>query len=191
VAKRQISERDENRLTWFFSIGQAEFFRSPSGAMLARAEERSFDSKGQRIPRKEPGVHYIKITEDRYESVVYEPELQVLSMFGWVSRRMRAIEQSDPTAAAVLERYYGDIGARWGKLVSIYPLTKSGRSMLRNSSNQFDLSAEARIGIEVELQKVQANDTRARKIRKMQDEAERMLVDAWTAWRLSGLKKAA
>lgn len=178
--------RDEMDLEWFFGDGQTEFFRSTQGAMWERHGSLRWDSRGLEIPRPDDG-NYMYVRKTAGTAPSYEPTLQVLHRFGKVSRRLR---QVDAAGVTVLGTYYGDSGARWGReavgrLFCLFPLTPTGRAFLRSDARKvrLEIRPDEAIGAEVHLQAVQPNDIRRRRLAKMREEAEGMLMAAWGAWK--------
>ncbi len=206
-----ISIRDQADLTWYFGDGMSEFFRSPSGAMLERQENLAFDSEGRRIPilpfvrihmtyvSRGEEIHYTAPGYDNNAMMVrkesfepsYTPSLESLSRFAKVSRKLRCM---DEVSCRTMEAYYGDVGARWGRelvgrLFAIYPLTKTGRSMIAAVRAKFESSDEIRddevIATEADLQTRQPNDIRRKKLEKVRDEADDLLISAHQAWKVA------
>ena len=90
----------------------------------------------------------------------------------------------------VLEAFFGDVGARCGstrntRMMSIYPLTLSGRKLLKMTYNaQVDLSDHERLGVQAELERMPGQSKLRRKLllRKADVEAIAMLREAGRVW---------
>lgn len=128
-------------LSWFYAKGVTAFERSTSGPMLERAEQfyiprpvaPPWGPEGPRGPQVSA-----QPTRETKGSQASEPELRTLIRYGIVSRRLRAIEASDPVARRALDLAYGDEGAKWarharGRDVALYPLTAAGEALVRRA----------------------------------------------------------
>lgn len=186
-----IPARDQADLSWFLGEGLTIFYRSPFGATLERQMNARFDSRGKRIPRVQDTWTTMPVKRDSYEPS-YTPDDSALTRFARVSRKLRSLEASDPMSCRVLEAYYGDSGARWGResvgrLFAVFPLTKRGGALIAQVRKRFETSVDIRdeeiIGTEADLQLRQPNDVRRMRLIKIRDEAEQLLLAAHKAWK--------
>ena len=212
-----ITGRDEALLTWFFGIGQVAFERSPTGAVLERAflfstarDERK--DRRARVRKARPKRSRAKHSSEPWDpfpvtafptaevrlSQGYEPEDQLLRRYAHVSRLLKLVEQRDPLAAQVLEHYYGDPGARWGRtpghtrLFAVTHFTQAGRTLLHESAEQanrnasgpeLELPPHERMGVLAEVQRVQPKKRRRELLRESEIQAARLLSSACAVWR--------
>jgi len=162
-----LSPRDEAQLAWFFSQGQCAFERSTVGPMLEHADlfghagqlrysERSlrYELEAERIPRARSAwadvvdgvVVYpehdltARPTAETRSASGYVPDSRAMELHALVSKRLRTVERKSPTAVAVLECYYGDLGEQWarggkpGRIGSVYHITVAGQRLLEASA---------------------------------------------------------
>lgn len=188
-----MSQRDQADLTWYLGEGMTMFFRSPFGGTLQRQMNAAFDSTGHRIPRVENSWQTMVVAKDEHYAGYTVADI-VLTRFARVSRRLRLLEASNPLMCSVLEAYYGDSGARWGRekvgrLFAVYPLTKGGKALIASVRKRFSTSVDIRddelIGTETDLQLRQPNDMRRKRLEKIRDEAEALLLAAHKAWKVA------
>lgn len=185
-----ISHRDQADLSWFLSTGTTEFWRSPSGNMLERAEMFGYDSSGARIPIYDRHT-CMNIKKERVEPS-YTPALEHLTRFAVISRQLRVLESIDPRSVMVMELYYGDSGSRWGlqspmgRIFSIYHLTATGQRFckeLREKHGTSELVHDDEIlATEWDLQKRQPNNARLKKMHRIGDEADELIITAYKNW---------
>lgn len=185
----RIPLRDELDLTWYLGIGISTFYHSVQGRQLERAHAFKYTSTGQPIavPKKD-GYFYIHVpAEDRNPSVEFDPVL--LDRFGRVSRRLLHLEREDPTAARLVELWYGDEGARWahqaapGRLMCLYPYTKAGRRYLLMQGSVEGLRDSERLANCELMYKTQGSHERL--VKQMRREAGGLLQRMWKSWEKS------
>ena len=187
----RIPIRWEIDVTWYLSVGISSFYHSSQGRQLERAHAFRYTSGGSPIavPDKN-GVGYWFMhvpAEDRNPSVEFDPVL--LDRFGRVSRRLLQLERVDPTAARLVELWYGDEGARWahqanpGRLMCLYPHTKAGMRYLQMSGPVEGLRDAERLANCELMYKTQGSHTRL--VKQMRTEAGELLIRMWRAWRES------
>lgn len=174
-----ISIHDEARLTWFFGQGQTEFERSTMGPMLDHCElfgqrgelvysERAlgYELHAERI-RRDPApwgrVHEGAIvttgreitarpTAETRNASGYTPNDAAMELFADVSGVLRVIERQSWLAVAVLEAWFGDLGAQWalekkpGRLASLFHLTPAGTKLLAVSADEAATKGQPVVG---------------------------------------------
>jgi len=165
-----VREKDEALLSWFFGDGQVAFERSPTGAVLDRAElysvardERKARAKAQQRARPKKRAKHASEPWDPNPVTAY-PTAEVRTTRGYVpddtalknyakcSRALALVEKRDKVAARALELYYGDAGARWGRtsrgrLFALAHLTDAGQTLLREAADRTKRLG----GVELEL----------------------------------------
>lgn len=170
------------KLRWYFERGQAVFERSTTGAILERSElfaysgERDGRGRARRVkrhsipdPTRRKREHAAEpwdanpITAQPRASrsadpAGYEPDPDTLTSYADVSRALQVVERADPRAAAALEAYFGDHGARheWlasiarsaknarpagGRMMALYHLTQAGAELLGRASRSVEKKA--------------------------------------------------
>jgi hypothetical protein len=192
----RIGGRDATELEWFLSSGVSAFYRSSFGATLARCEAASRDSAGHPIavPTGTDRWLYI-IVPPEVRSAGYEVDDTALFRFARVSRRLLEVERADGTAARVIEVYYGDDGARWGRqdglgrIVSLYPYTRTGTAILRRemareaiNGAHLDLMPSERLANVAAIQTRAPTEKLKHELSRMATEAEALLDRAGNAW---------
>lgn len=188
----RISLHDEQEITWYLGAGISSFMHSTFGRTLDRAQIFSRSSNNKLIPacHGEYGYKYIHVShEDTHPS--YELDPTVLDRFGRVSRRMLAVERIDPLSARIIEIWYGDVGARWasqanpGRLMSLYPVTQSGQTYLRNQPVVEGLRADEQLANLELTQRHSPTEWRGSLLRRIRRQADCLRVRSWRVWNLT------
>lgn len=125
----------------------------------------------------------------------YTPGDYALQHYAIACRRLDIVSAADPRAAAVLEAFYGDWGARWadtveGRLFAIYPFTAAGHKLMRMSAEKAkledcELRPDELLGVEFALQRQKPNRRRGDLFTAARDQAKRVLGEACQAWNAS------
>lgn len=126
------------------------------------------------------------------------PNDKDLFRYAEASRRVSAIAAVDPTAAAVLQAYYGDQGARWGRtelgrIVAVIPLTEAGRELLRRADERSkkrggkaSTAPEAeQVATELHVLRVQPAASRGVLAERARNQALALYARALSLWRAS------
>jgi hypothetical protein len=192
----RIPGPDATQLEWFLSSGVSAFYRSSFGATLARCEAASRDSAGNPIA--------VPVGTDKWLYIIVPPEARnagyevddtALFRFARVSRRLLAVERIDPMSVRAIEVYYGDDGARWGRqdglgrIVSLYPFTRTGTAILRRemarealSGAHLDMMPSERLANVAAIQTRALTEKLKHELGRMATEAEALLDRAGNAW---------
>lgn len=199
----RLSPYDEASLSWYFGEGQACFERSTMGAQLDRLalfgmqhapspELVAARAEWREQPWLEPpGALTARPRAESRQSSGYTPDETALSRFARVSRRLREVGAVDALSAAVLAAYYGDQGARWGRLpqgrvFAVAPLTEAGFELLRRASSQgtarLGACADDQIAAEVQVQAVQPAKGRALLVEKARRQGLALYDRACAVW---------
>lgn len=108
-----------------------------------------------------------------------------MHLLGSVSRRLSCAEQLVPGATRVLALFYGTPAIDGGrKLTSLWPLTKTGRAMLRRNTVR-DLDPDRFLQNERDRDATKPSQKRSRQFRMADDEAHELRRLAAKAWNLS------
>lgn len=212
----RIGPRDEADLEWYFGPGRGQFERSTFGGIIDRLIMASAVStkcskcesgiletgewcprcKGvgfttrtkqkERIPRDPKDAITARPTCENREEHGYTPDDRALHRLARVSRRL---DRMTVTHRMVLEAYYGDRGAKWGRtrftrMFAVYSLTAAGTRLARLSAatSQQDMAPDERLGVEAEVDKTQTRRDRRALLDKAGVEAVTMFVAAGDAW---------
>ena len=195
----KLSTADQGSLQWFFGRGQVAFERSTMGGMLERANtfnlhairERNKANGGESIDPHGP-ITARPTAEVRAPSG-HVPDDNVLTQYARVSRRLLAVERAWPTGAVVLERFFGDTGARWAdsdekRLFALYPLTRAGQKLLKADAkahpDRVEMRDDERIGVLSALEKMPTQSKRTRRLLLMscEKQAVALLAEAGRLW---------
>lgn len=122
----------------------------------------------------------------------YTPDDYQLAIYARVSRRLARLPAS--IHADVLQAYYGDLGARWGRtrhgrLFAVYHLTPKGsrwasdsRRESEKTRNSADLTPSEIIGVQAELEKTQPKRERRAALDACDRQARELFAAAVQAW---------
>lgn len=184
--------RDEGLIVFYFAR-QCMFERSTFGDMLERAQTNAFDSTGRRVKLASRSWNWqpegyatvngrlyrvptaplppMPVHPEHGDGPGYEVDDDQLVRFARASRRMGAVERTNPAAKRTLEAYYGDRGNLWavfgadregdhgkpikgagpGAIAALYILTPLGRDFLERERRRSDKArAPARPGEDTE-----------------------------------------
>lgn len=120
-----------------------------------------------------------------------------LQKYGIACRRLSIVATLNHRAAAVLEAFHGDWGARWaggilseGRIFAVYPFTPAGHKLIRMSRDKASLEdAELRpdevLGVEFSLQRQQPNRRRGDLFKAAREQAKRTYAEACRTWNAS------
>lgn len=129
-------------------------------------------------------------TKGHQPALAEPPPHQILVEYAKTSRLIDRVGELSPRALVVLEVYYGDEGAVWGRktqgrMFSLYRLTKAGRQVLTHGAqhtNPTDLGISARLGVEADLDKQQPKVWRRQLLNLADEQARRMYDRACAIW---------
>lgn len=192
---------DERDVSWFLSRGQISFERSTLGAMLERSElfsvaggypqQRAIRDSDGRIIAYATGVTARPTAEVRAPSG-YVVDDSTLQLYAHVSAVLKRVERASPTAARVIETFFGDYGERWapnelyGRLGSLFHLTAKGAAMVRDARKgpaaHFELSNAQRLEAIVAVHAAKPTPERAEALARCQKQAAELERDARTTW---------
>lgn len=118
----------------------------------------------------------------------YEASHEELREYARVSRMLDAVAELDARALVVLETFYGDEGARWGRtrqgrIFALYKLTKAGRQLLaRDGGSDLAVSASERLANERDLELQQAKPGRRQLLNAADEQARALYEQACRVW---------
>lgn len=206
VVSSKLSRTDQGELQWFFGRGQVAFERSTMGGMLERAHtfnlqtirERNKANGGESVDPHGPIT--ARPTAEVRAAPGHVPDDVALDTYARVSRRLLAVEREWWLAAVVLERFFGDTGARWAdsdekRIFALYPLTRAGGKLLRVDAkahpDRVEMRDDERIGVLSALEKMPTQSKRTRRLLLMscEKQAVALLAEAGRLWNQVSKKK--
>ncbi len=128
----------------------------------------------------------VNVDDSAGHSGGYLPNDEALTRFAVMSRRVSLMPR---TAAIIFAAYFGDAGARWaptgnGRLFALYPLTEAGQKLLKSvqSEGDLDLPPHERLGVLVELDRLQPKGNRRALLNAAASQALELLEAASMSW---------